>query len=57
MFEFESDSIENDKILRKDNFDVELGLAISRSLTSEPGSQIKSPEEIQEIVKLKLKLI
>jgi len=39
----------------KDNYDLELGITLSKSITVVPGSQILAPEVIQRIVDEKIR--
>lgn len=46
MFEFEENSLIHLDKRKNDDFDVQLGLAMSNSIKKIPGSQILSPQEI-----------
>lgn len=46
MFEFETNSLTALKKRKDDEYDLELGLAMSNSIKRVPGLQILSPEEI-----------
>lgn len=50
MFDFEEDSVKTPKQLKIEDFDIELGIAMSKSIES----GIISPEEIRERVHQKL---
>jgi hypothetical protein len=54
MFEFEENSLSKLEKRRDDNFDLNLGLALSNSIKKSPGSQILSPEEIQVKIRDKI---
>ena len=53
LFEFEEDNLPNNKS-SLDEYDLELGMVLSKSLVKEPGSQILSPKEVQKMVDEKL---
>lgn len=55
MFEFERDPIIKTTSKKLDDYDLELGMAISNSLLKTPGSQIRDPYEIKKIVDEKIK--
>ena len=55
MFDFEENSL--GKLLKRknDDYDLQLGLAISKSIKKTPGSQILTPQEIHLKIQQKVK--
>lgn len=54
MFDFEDGSCEHIPKKSRDAYDVGLGIALSESLRTEPGSQILQPEDMHTVIREKL---
>lgn len=54
MFEFEENSLSKLEKRNDDNFDLNLGLAVSNSIKKSPGNQILPPTEIQVKIRDKM---
>lgn len=57
MLEFEEDRFKDVGKKNPEDYDLGLGMAISSSLAKAPGSQILSPEDVQNAVSSKIQEI
>lgn len=54
MFDFEEDELNKIESVVSDAYDMDLGLALSKSFVNAPGLQILTPKDVQKILTQKI---